>query len=123
MSIKYTWNFNIPLEKPTPKGSILGYIYRNGNEPAKGIPLYLNGKTAISDDNGQFKFKGLAPGIHPILVDKLKLELHELPLEESPIMVEVSPDLEQRIDIELVKTGAIIRGNFFEQTTACSFID
>ena len=108
MSIKYTWNFNIPLEKPTPKGGILGYIYRNGNEPAKGIPLYINGKTAISDDNGQFKFKGLNPGIYPVLVDKSKLELHELPMEESPIMVEISPNLEQEINIELVRTGQLL---------------
>ena len=108
MSIKYKWNFNIPLEKRNPKGGILGYIYRNGNEPAKGIPLYLNGKTAISDDNGQFKFKGLNPGIYPVLVDKSKLDLHELPMEESPIMVAISPDLEQRINIELVKTGQLL---------------
>lgn len=108
MSIKYAWNFYIALEKPLPKGDVTGFIYRKNLQAVGGILLYLNGKTAISDDNGRFKFEGVKPGTHFILIDKSTLALHELPVQEEPISIEILPDITQNINIELVKTGELI---------------
>ena len=117
VSLKYTWDFGIPLEKQAPKGYVYGQIERINDKPAKGIILFLNGKTAVTDENGKFRFKSMPLGKYPLLIDQSTLNLHEITKKETLPIVEILSETDQYVHLELVQSGTIhgaieIKNNF-----------
>ncbi len=117
VSAKYVYELGIRLEPKLPTGNVYGQILRKNNKAAGGIIVLCNGKTAITDAEGRFHFKGMRPGKYPILLDPSTLALHEILGDNELPIVEVLPEANQAITLNLIQSGAILGGIEFKQAT------
>jgi len=106
----YKYNFGIPLEGKKKQSALLGQIFNTGSDSVEGIVLYLNGKTAITNSEGQFKFRSLAPGKYYLLLDQTTLALHQIPDVPTPIEVEIIEGQDTNLSFGLT-TSATISGH------------
>lgn len=114
-SAKYLYQFGIRLEPKPPKGAVYGQIQRkNGQSPA-GIIVLLNGKRAITDEEGRFQFRSVQPGKYPLILDPSSLALHEILADNEVQMVEVLPEVNQLVRLELIQSGSILGGIQFQE--------
>ncbi len=120
LSAKYVYNFGIRLEEKPAKGNVYGHIQRKNNRSPKGVLVFLNGKTAVVDADGNFQFKNMKPGKYPVMLDPSTLDLHEILTDASLPMVEVLPDSDQEIQLELIQSGAIQGGIEFKKAAKAS---
>ena len=72
VSLNYSYNFGIPLKQVIKAGDLRGRIVRENDEPAEGIVLSLQNKTAITDKNGEFWMNTIEPGKHLLFVNRDK---------------------------------------------------
>lgn len=87
--LTYSVDFGIPLKKIAEAGSVHGRIDNFGAEKTKGIILSLAGKTAVTNENGEFEFKNLKPGKYNLLIDRSTVGFNDIPNVITPIEVEV----------------------------------
>lgn len=106
----YKYNFGIPLEGKEKQSTLLGQIFSNNSESIEGIVLHLNGRTAVTNELGQFKFKSLAPGKYYLLLDKSSLAIHQIPDIPVPIQVEIIEGQDANISFGLT-TSVTISGS------------
>src|SRR5690554_8079238 len=73
----YTLPYNIPASKKTETGMIKGRVF-NDNEPEKtpvpNVIIKTNGISAVTNEEGEFAFTSLAPGIYSIAIDKSRVD-------------------------------------------------
>jgi hypothetical protein len=79
----------------------------NGNRPAEGIPVSIDGRTVTTDALGRFVFSEVPEGAH-----KVELAFRELPAEFDPGQntrntVLVRPGKLSRADFDVVRLGLI----------------
>jgi hypothetical protein len=94
------------------KGSVEGFVMERlaeGNRPAEGVSVSIDGRAVITDAEGHFRFTDVPEGAH-----KVALALHELPAEFDPgksteSMVLVHPDKLSRAELDVIRL-AFIRG-------------
>ncbi len=115
LAAHYKYNFGIPLEGRENLTSLYGQIFNSGTESVEGIVLHLNGRSVVSDENGNFKFKSLTPGKYYLLLDKTSLDLHQIPDVPTPIEVEIIEGEDTRISFGMT-TSVTISGtmNIFQ---------
>ena len=82
----------------------------NGNRPAEGVSVSIEGRTVSTDTEGRFRFTEVSEGAH-----KVELALNELPAEfdpgkniESTVLVHASKL--SRADFDVVRLG-FVQGN------------
>lgn len=100
---KYIWQFGIPLEKAEGFQSVTGNIQGISKEAI----FYLDGKVAVTDKEGNFKFEQIKPGKHFVIMDRRNLGLHEITDQSMPMEIEVMPEMPTHIEIKVMKGGAI----------------
>ncbi len=106
----YTYHFGIPLESKKNYPDVIGKIDNMGAESVKGIVFHLNGKTTVTDAEGNFIFKSVPPGQYYVMMDVTSVGLHEIPDIPTPIVVNV-PE-EGMIEVRFgLTTGARISGD------------
>lgn len=120
VSAKYVYNFGIRLEEKPPTGDVYGQIQRKNGHATKNILVFLNGKTAITDAEGNFQFKNMKPGKYPIMLDPSTLDLHEILADSSLPIVEILPETNQKVQLELIQSGEIIGGIEFKKSKKSS---
>ena len=110
-SVNYSYNFGIPVVQVIKGGDIKGRITYDNDEPAVGIILNLQNKTAITDKNGDFWFKTVPPGKQLLVVDRSKLGIDEVINIPTPIEVDVIEDRVSTLNFKITK-GARLTGRF-----------
>jgi hypothetical protein len=78
-----------------------------GNRPAEGVSVSIDGRVIITDAEGRFRFPDVPEGIR-----KVALALHELPAEFDPGKITVStvtvqPDKLSRADLDVIRLAFI----------------
>ncbi|MDX1666207.1 MAG: hypothetical protein R3350_03210 [Saprospiraceae bacterium] len=105
----YTYDFGIPLEKKSATGAIAGRIAGPDSMDLRGIVVIMNGQSAVTDNEGRFEFKRLAPGKYPLLIDRSSLGVNLITDQMMPMEVEILPEESVHVPIRLMK-GAIVSG-------------
>jgi hypothetical protein len=92
------------------KGSVEGFVMERlteGNQPAEGVSVSVDGRTATTNADGRFNFPDVPEGAH-----KVQLALHELPAEFDPgknteVAVVVQPSKPSRADLDVIRLAFI----------------
>lgn len=114
-TLTYAYNFGIPLKEVIKAGEIKGHITYDNDNPAEGVVLNMEGKAAITDENGEFYFSTVQPGMHYLFVDRSKFEINEITSIPLPINAEVLEDHETVVNFKIT-TGTKLAGRiFFEE--------
>ncbi len=111
VSVNYSYKFGIPLKQVIKAGDLHGRIIRENDEPAEGIVVSLQNKTAITDKNGEFWLNTIEPGRHLLFVNREKFDLNEITNIQLPMEIEIIEDQEIQLNIKITK-GAKITGTF-----------
>ncbi len=106
--LKYTVNINVPVKKIKERGTLAGRIMSNYN--TEGIKLLLGQQLAIVDKNGNFKFNNLVPGNYFLEIDRLTLDIDDIPTIGMPTSITIEEG-ENFITFNLVRASAI-KGSF-----------
>jgi len=118
LSAKYVYNFAIRLEEKPKTGNIYGSLKRSNGQSTKGVIVYLNGKTAVTSADGQFKFKSIPPGKYPLMIDPSTMDLHEILSDNALPTIEVLPEMDQAVHLKLIQSGAILGALAFKKGQA-----
>jgi hypothetical protein len=107
-AVTYTWHFGIPLKKTGVAGTVNGKIVSSSSvSNVKGIILYLNGHTVITNQDGSFSFKNLKPGTYYLLIDRSTLRVHDIPDVPLPVKVDVAAEKETFVTFGITKAARV----------------
>ena len=132
--VTYAIPLSIPVGKKKSIGVLKGKVYddeKADRSPISKVILTADGATAITDQNGEFIFPSLAPGIHYLRVERNSIGLNRITTEKLPMMIEVKGGQTAEIEIG-VATSCGISGrvavfaagsdkNFGDQDTSIIF--
>lgn len=118
LSAKYIYNFGIRLEEKPKTGNVYGSLKRSNGKSTKGIVLYLNGRTAVTNEEGQFQFKSIKPGKYPLLIDPSTMDLHEILADNALSTIEVLPEVDKEIQLQLIQSGGVLGALEFKKEQA-----
>lgn len=107
-SVNYTVNFGIPMKKLAEAGSVSGHIKNLGVETTEGIILYLNGRSRMTDKNGNFFFKNIKPGKYNLLMDRSTLSMYDIIDTVTPIEVNVAGGEETFVSFGITKASKVM---------------
>ena len=96
------------LKRAPLKGSVEGFVMERlaeGNRPAEGVSVVVDGRAAVTDAEGRFQLTGVPEGDRKVL-----LALHELPAEFDPgkiieTMAIVHPDKPSHAELGCHRAG------------------
>jgi hypothetical protein len=111
LSATYTYKLGVPVKQIIQAGAVEGQITNDTGEPVEGIVLQLLNQTTLTDKNGRYRFETVQPGLHLLSIDRLQLEINELPSIPQPIQVEVIEDRETTLNFRITE-GAKLTGQF-----------
>ena len=106
----YSIPFNIPLWKKKNLGSIKGRILDLEDAEQKPLPRVLitaNNATAISDENGEFIFPSLKPGVYALQVEQKTIGIDRITTERLPLTVEIEPKATANVEIGVVNSSSL----------------
>ncbi len=111
VTFNYSYKLGIPLKQVAEAGSVTGKITRENGKSSKGIIVYLNGLSCISDKEGNFFFKNIKPGTYNMLLDRSILSMDEIVDKITPLSVEVIGNQDSKINLAI--TSAVnLSGKF-----------
>ncbi len=120
-SLNYSFMFGIPLKKVVKAGDISGRIIRDNDEPAVGIMVSCMNKTAITNNNGEFRFQSVPVGRHLLFVDRTGLAIDEIPEIADHFEVDILEDKTTPVFFKITK-GSKLEGSFEVQKTGMSVL-
>jgi hypothetical protein len=106
----YTIPLRIPVSKKKSIGILKGKVHdeeRANRPPIPRVILTAHGATAITDENGEFIFPSLQPGIYHLRVEKNSIGLNRVTTQKLPLVVEVKSRETSEIEIGVVTSGVI----------------
>ena len=106
--LEYTVPLGVPIPRSAPGGQICGTITdeRTGSAIANAI-LSANGAAALSNEDGQFCFPALTPGIYFLQLDLGSAGLHYLTSRPLPAEIVVREGEKVQIPIGIVRSASI----------------
>ena len=107
--MSYTLQLGIPISKRKVRGNLYGTIQNLGVEKIEGIVLTMNGKTAITDEKGDFAFKGLEAGEYYLILDRSSVGINDVADTSLPIKVKIEKGTDNSVRFSMVQ-GASISG-------------
>ena len=107
ISVSYSINFGIPMKKIAEAGSVSGQIKNLGVDTTEGIILYLNGRSRMTDENGNFFFKNIKPGRYSLLIDRSTISMFDITDVQTPIEVDVVGDEDTFVSFGLTKAAKV----------------
>ena len=111
VSLTYSYKFGIPVKRLIKSGEFSGRVTKSNDEPFAGLIIYIQNKSAITDSNGEFRFKSVQPGNYMVSIDRSKLEIDEVINIPSPVKVEIFENQTSTLNFKIIK-GAKITGKF-----------
>ncbi len=111
VTLNYAYKFGIPLKQIAEAGSVSGRIVSEDQKSTKGIIVYLNGMTAITDKDGNFSFKNIKPGKYNVMIDRSLLMMDDIVSVITPIEIEVVGSQDTKLNLAITK-AAKLSGRF-----------
>jgi len=108
--VSYTVPLSLPVGRKTSTGAIKGQVFEPSGLAAMPIPravVFANDTAAVSDENGDFVFPSLKPGIYTLRLDQRSIGTERIALQEFPQTIEVKRDSAGRLSIGVVNACAI----------------
>ena len=108
--VTYTVPLSIPVSKKKSIGVLKGKVYdheKADRSPISKVILTADGATAITDQNGEFIFPSLAPGIHYLRVERSSIGLNRVATEKLPMTIEVKGGQTAEIEIGVATSCGI----------------
>ncbi len=106
----YTVPLRIPVGKKKSFGVLKGRVVDQESptqSPLSRVVLTTDGATAITDDEGEFVFPSLNPGIHYLRAEKGSIGLNRVTTQKQPLAVEVKGGKTTEIQMGVVTSGTI----------------
>jgi hypothetical protein len=106
----YNLPLEIPLSKNTGQGTLKGrvcYEEESNKTPLSRVILTTQGTMAITDEEGEFIFPSLEPGICFLQTDRSSIGLDRVPTEKLPLLIEIKTKKTTEIEIAVVRSGRI----------------
>ncbi|HEX3046936.1 MAG TPA: carboxypeptidase-like regulatory domain-containing protein [Bacillota bacterium] len=106
----YTFPVQIPISKRTDLGTLKGRVYNAEDPQNPGIAnviLRINDISVVTNQNGEFCFESLAPGVYSISMDEALIGLNLAPMVRLPLVTEVKKGETQNINIGMARSGRV----------------
>ncbi len=100
-AISYSVNFGIPMKKIGEAGSLSGHVENLGVKSIEGLIIYMNGRSSITDENGDFSFKNIIPGSYTVFIDRTTTSMTDISSIPTPIDVEIRGNEETKLNFGL----------------------
>jgi len=111
ISLTYTYKFGIPVKRLINSGELTGRVLKSNGNPFPGLIVYVKNKSAITDNNGEFRFKSIQPGSYIVSTDRSKLDINEMIDIPAPVKVEIFENQTTTLKFKIIK-GARLSGSF-----------
>ncbi|MEA3500751.1 MAG: hypothetical protein U9R41_07035 [Candidatus Marinimicrobia bacterium] len=109
MFLEYSLPINAPIWKKKNVGQVYGNIINaETGEPYKDIIVNIVDLFSVTNEKGEYRFKYLEAGKHILNINASKLDANLIPLNQGPLIINVSSGEKKRLDIQLTKTKTFI---------------
>ncbi|MFZ2284434.1 MAG: carboxypeptidase-like regulatory domain-containing protein [Lutibacter sp.] len=117
ITASYSFVVNVPISKNKTVGSLTGKITSAEKVNLEGILVLLDDHIAITDEKGMFHFYNLQPKTYRLYVKQSSLPKNKIIIMQQPIDVDILPNKETEMVLEMGNTGALYGQIIFEETT------
>jgi len=104
--VEFTVPFGLPVGRKKSIGMLEGSVRdQETGQPIQNVILRLSGVTAVTDSNGEFTFPSLKPGAFCLNIDSASIGLEQIPVEKTPLKVDIEGGKETSIEIGITKSA------------------
>lgn len=104
---KYTYFIGVPLKRKEGLYALDGQINSKNNEDVGGIVINIDGQAVITDQYGHFLVDDLPEGVHYLHVEGGSLNTGVIIENETPIEVFIYPNENNRVQLNVVRSGTV----------------
>jgi hypothetical protein len=106
-SLTYSLQLGVPVRKTEAGGSVAGILTGINGKPLRGILFHLNGRTAVTNENGDFMFNNLPAGNYQLLTSRDRLGFDETLNIPVPSNVEVRGAQTTKLVLQVVRAASV----------------
>ncbi len=117
ITASYSLVMNVPVSKNKTVGSLIGKITSDEKVNLEGILVLLDEQIAITNEKGVFHFYNLQPKIYRLYVKQSSLPKNKIIVMQQPIDIDIVPNKETEVVLEMGNTGTLFGQVIFEETT------
>lgn len=117
ITASYSLVMNVPVSKNKTVGSLIGKITSAEKTNLEGILVLLDDLIAITNEKGVFHFYNLKPKTYRLYVKQSSLPKNKIIIMQQPIDIDILPNKETEVILEMGNTGALFGQIIFEETT------
>ncbi|MHB1146070.1 MAG: hypothetical protein ACYC01_00590 [Lutibacter sp.] len=117
ISASYSLVMNVPVSKNKTVGSLFGKITSTEKANLEGILVLLDDQIAITNEKGVFHFYNLKPKTYRLYIKQSSLPKNKIIIMQQPIDIDIFPNKEKEVILEMGNTGALFGQVIFEETT------
>lgn len=117
ITASYSLVMNVPVSKNKTVGSLIGKITSAEKSNLEGILVLLDDQIAITNEKGVFHFYNLQPKTYRLYVKQSSLPKNKIIVMQQPIDIDIFPNKEKEVILEMGNTGALFGQIIFEETT------
>lgn len=83
--LSYSLPFRLPVMPRRDVAVIRGRVFDAETQAGlRDVVLRMDGRAAVTNARGEFRFPGVSPGAHPILIDQSQLAIDQVPASDAP---------------------------------------
>lgn len=116
ITASYSLVMNVPVSKNKTVGSLIGRITSDEKINLEGILVLLDEQIAITNEKGVFHFYNLQPKTYRLYVKQSSLPKNKIIVMQQPIDIDIVPNKETEIILEMGNTGSLFGQIIFEET-------
>ncbi len=116
ITASYSLVMNVPVSKNKTVGSLIGKITSDEKVNLEGILVLLDEQIAITNEKGVFHFYNLKPKTYRLYVKQSSLPKNKIIVMQQPIDIDIVPNKETEIILEMGNTGTFFGQVIFEET-------
>ena len=117
ITASYSLVMNVPVSKNKTVGSLIGKITSDEKVNLEGILVLLDEQIAITNEKGVFHFYNLQPKTYRLYVKQSSLPKNKIIVMQQPIDIDIVPNKETEVVLEMGNTGTLFGQIIFEETT------
>ena len=117
ITASYSFVINMPISKNKTVGSLTGKITSAEKANLEDILVFLDGNIAMTNEKGIFHFYNLKPKTYRLYVKQSSLPKNKIIIMQQPIDIDILPNKETEVILEMGNTGSLYGQIIFEETT------
>lgn len=117
ITASYSLVMNVPVSKNKTVGSLIGKITSDEKVNLEGILVLLDEQIAITNEKGVFHFYNLQPKTYRLYVKQSSLPKNKIIVMQQPIDIDIVPNKETEVVLEMGNTGTLFGQIIFQETT------